>query len=282
GAGRAARLTSVTREEDPHVELVPIRFDLFEEALDAGEAAVAVVDESPLVFAELLVGRVEIEPEPLRRLDELTLVPLARRIRPRLHGAVGERASGVGHDAGLVVLEDVTEALALRARTQRVIEREEQGLGTLERDRAGRAAQVLRERAKTDAHDLDLEAPVAFAQRRFDRLADAAALRGGEDDAVEDDRHLAGAIERRGHGREVDHFAAHADARESPSRERCPELGRRLAGRERNPKTDHRPGALVHRKEYLLQTVRSVRGCRLSATRDMYPDHLGLHESHVV
>ena len=43
-AHRARRLRAVTREEHAHVQLVPVRLDLLEEAVDAGKLALALVD----------------------------------------------------------------------------------------------------------------------------------------------------------------------------------------------------------------------------------------------
>src|SRR2546430_3341904 len=49
------------------------------------------------------------------RLHQLALIPAAGRVCPRLDGAPGETQGAVRHHPGLVVLEHVAEALALRA-----------------------------------------------------------------------------------------------------------------------------------------------------------------------
>src|SRR2546425_4742877 len=127
-AHRAGRLRAVAREEHAHVQLVAVGLDLLEEAIDAGELAVAVVDEAALALAQPLPRNLEIYPGPPRRLHELALVPLAGRVRPRLDRARAEAEGAVANDERLLVLEDVAEALALRAGAERMVEREEQRL----------------------------------------------------------------------------------------------------------------------------------------------------------
>src|SRR6185503_2275178 len=126
---------------------------------------VALVDEGPLVLAELLPGARGIDAEPLRRLEQLALVPAAGGMRPRLHGAAGEAQRAVGHDQGLVVLQDVAEALALQAGAEWMVEREQQRLRALQRGAAGVAAKGLGEHAASAVHELDGQLPAALAQR---------------------------------------------------------------------------------------------------------------------
>ncbi len=170
------------------MELVAVRLDLLEEPLDARKPPVARVHELAGGLGQLLPRRRRVEPSPPRRLHQLTLVPPARRVRPRLHGALGEAPRAVRHHERLVVLEDVAESLALRARPQRVIEREQEGLRPIEAVAAAAAAQVLAEFMGGAADHLDRELSAALAQRRLDRLGDAGALRPIEHDAIEDHR----------------------------------------------------------------------------------------------
>src|SRR5205823_7769170 len=147
GANGAARLAAVAGEEDADVELVAIRLHLLEEALDAGELSLALVDELPLVRPERLPGPVHGDAAPARRLHQLALVPATGRVRPGLDGAVGETPRGIRHHEGLVVLEDVAEPLALGTGAERVVEREQERLRTLERHPAAGAAERFREAA---------------------------------------------------------------------------------------------------------------------------------------
>src|SRR5262249_47025508 len=146
-ANRAARLAAIAREEDPHVQLVAVALDLLEEAVDAGELALALVHEGALPLVQLLPRPRGIEAGALGRLEQLALVPLARGMRPRLHRAAGEAQRAVGHHQRLVVLEDVAEALALAAGAERMVEREQQGLRPLQRGAARAAPERLGEDA---------------------------------------------------------------------------------------------------------------------------------------
>src|SRR5205807_3844376 len=129
-----------------------------------------------------------------------------------------------------VVLEHVAEALALRARAERVVEREQERLRALERRAAPAAAEVLAEFACVAADDLDGEPAAALAQRRLDRLDDARPVRRLQHDAVEDyrDRLAVAEIRRRRSG-QVEHVAGDPHAGEAAPREIRPELGGRKA-----------------------------------------------------
>src|SRR5204863_5360639 len=175
-ADGAAGLAPVAGEEDADVELVAVGLDLLEEAVDAWEAVVALVHEPAPRLGELLPGRVRVEPVAPRRLEERLLVPLARRVRPRLHRALGKRARAVGDDERLVVFQDVAEPLALRAGAERMVEREEERLRPLEAGPAAAAAVILGEDTAALAEHLDLDPAAALAQRGLDRLGDAGAV----------------------------------------------------------------------------------------------------------
>src|SRR5262245_66591996 len=69
-AGRTARLTPVAGEEDPNVQLVTVRLDFLEEALDAGKVTVTRVHQLSLGFRERGVRLGGVETEASRRLDE--------------------------------------------------------------------------------------------------------------------------------------------------------------------------------------------------------------------
>src|SRR5262249_60458760 len=87
-----------------------------------------------------------------------------------------------------VVRRTVADALALRAGAERVVEREQERLRTLERFAAAAAAKVLAELPDGAADDLDRHLAPALAQRRLDRLDEARAVGRLEHDAIEDHR----------------------------------------------------------------------------------------------
>src|SRR5207302_6169504 len=168
-----------------HVELVAVRLGLLEESLDTGETRVALGDERAHPLGKGLPGRIGIHLVSPRRLHQLTLVPLARRVGPRLDGALREALTRVGDDAGLVVLQEVAEALALGTGAERMVEREEERLGPLEGGAAAAAAEVLGEDARGPVEHLDLYLPAALPQGRLDGLGAPRPVGGLEHGAVE-------------------------------------------------------------------------------------------------
>src|SRR2546430_5805080 len=178
------------------------------------------------------------------RLHQLALIPAGGRVCPRLDGAGGETQGAVRHHPGLVVLEHVAEALALRARAERMVEREQERLRALERGAAPAAAEVLAEFANDAADDLHRDLAATLAQRRLDRLDDARAMGRLQHDAVEDhrDRLPVAEIGRRRPG-DVEDLATDADAGEAAPREIRPELGGRQAGGHDEPEGGHRARA---------------------------------------
>src|SRR5262249_25897674 len=145
-------LGAVAGEEDPHVELVAVPFDLFEEPADAAEVVVAVLDPAPDLLGQLPVGDVDVDLAAPGDPEQLLLVPLAGRLPPGLDRAAGERERRIGNDARLVVAQEVPEPPALRTGAERVVEREEERLGTLEGDPAGVAAEALAEAEDRGPH----------------------------------------------------------------------------------------------------------------------------------
>src|SRR5262249_54920939 len=97
----ATRLAPVSRQEHPHVQLVAIRFDLFEEALDPGELAVPGVDELALVRVQGRIRLLRIDTMSSDGLDEFALVSPPRRVGPGLNGSRGQGAARVRHDESL-------------------------------------------------------------------------------------------------------------------------------------------------------------------------------------
>src|SRR3989475_6963858 len=112
-AGRARGLAPVARQKDAHVELVTVRLDLLEEPLDAGEAPVALVDERARLGGKRLPGRVGVELVPARGLQQRALIPLARGMRPRLDGPVGQALAPIAAARRLVAPQQLSETLAL-------------------------------------------------------------------------------------------------------------------------------------------------------------------------
>src|SRR5439155_27350562 len=98
------------------LDAAPIRPARLEDPSDAREAPDAGVDELARGRRQLLPRRFGVDLEPPGRLHQLALIPAAGRVCPRLDGAPGETQGAVRHHPGLVVLEHVAEALALRAR----------------------------------------------------------------------------------------------------------------------------------------------------------------------
>ena len=162
---------------------------------------------------------------PARRLHQLALVPLARRVSPGLDGAFREALAPVGNDARLVVSQNIAEALALGAGTQRVVERKEERLRPLEGGPAAAAAKVLGEDARGPTEHLDRHLPAALPQRRLDGLGDPRAVGGLEHDAVEHhrDRPVLREVRGRRCGEVVDH-AVHPHPSEAASVEARPQL----------------------------------------------------------
>src|SRR6267378_7367805 len=279
----AGGLGAVAREEDAHVQLVAVGLDLLEEAVDAGELAVAVIDERALALAEALPRDIQVHARAPRGADELALIPLARRVRPRLDRAGAEAERAIGDDERLVVLEDVAEALALRAGAQRVVEGEEQRLRPLERGAARPAAELLGERAPRGAHDVHRDPPAALAQRRLQRVHEARAAVGDQHDAIQHDVEL-GRAERGGRRRrQVHDLAVQADARESSAREGGPHLRRRHARRDRQRKSHEGPRAGVLAQQGVGDGRRRVvAGGGRPAGGAVHPADLRVEQSEVV
>ena len=203
-------------------------------------------------------GRVRIEARALGRLQQLALVPLAGGMRPRLHRAAAEAQRAVGHHQRLVVLEDVAEALALAARAERMVEREEQRLRPLERGAARAAAEGLGEHAAPAVDQLDRDLAAALAQRGLQRFHQAAALRArrarrgrARPRSCPPTRSGGGAARSTLH-------AVHQHAGEAAAGESGPQLGGRLAGRHRQREGDERARAGVLAQQRVGDGLRRV------------------------
>ena len=278
---RARRLAAIAREEHAHVELVAVRLDLLEEAVDAGELAVALVDERAVRLLQRFPRPRHVHAGALGRLEQLALVPLAGGMRPRLHGAVGQRARAIGHHQRLVVLEDVAEALALGAGAERMVEREQERLRPLQRGPAAAAAERLGEHPPAGVEQLDRDLAAALAQRTLHRLHEALALAGVEHQPVEHDGDGAvpGVRRRRG---EIAGTAVDEHAREAAPREARPQLGWRQPGRHRQRKRDERAGAGVLAQQRVGDGLRRVRGGRAATLRAVNAADLRVEQPQVV
>ena len=243
------------------MELVAVRLDLLEEARDAGEAAVARVDERARRVGKLLPGRIGVQLVPARGLQQLALIPLAGGMRPGLDGALRQALAPIGHDERFVVSQDIAEALALGAGAERVVEREEERLRPLECLPAAAAAEVLGEDARGPIEHLDVDLPSALPQRRLDRLGDPCAVRGLEHDAVQDHRDRPVLGEVRGRRRcQVVERAVHAHAREAAPVQARPQLRRRQRPGHREPERDVSARAGMLAEERADDRLGRVRG----------------------
>ena len=278
-ADRARRLAAVAREEHAHVQLVAVRLDLLEESIDAGEPAVALVDEGALGLAERVPRPRHVDAGAPGGFQQLALVPPARRVRPRLHGAAGERPRAIGHHQRLVVLEDVAEALALGAGAERMVEREQERLRPLQRGPAAAAAERLGEHPPAGVEQLDRDMAAALAQRTLHRLHEALALAGVEPVEHDGDGAVPGVRRRRG---EIAGTAVDEHAREAAPREARPQLGWRQPGRHRQRKRDERAGAGVLAQQRVGDGLRRVRGGRAATLRAVNAADLRVEQPQVV
>ena len=132
-------------EEDPDVLLVPLLLQILQEREDPDVASLAAVEQLPPV------GGLELVP---RRLSDRRRAPgvleqhlparLVAGLGPRVDGAVGQAALGIGHDERLVVLQHGAEAVAGGAGAARVVEGEEGGGDGRGRGVAGAAGRRTR------------------------------------------------------------------------------------------------------------------------------------------
>src|SRR3990172_782762 len=183
--GRARELTSIAAEQDTDVELVTVLFEVLEEPCDARELLISVVHPFASLRRQLAVRASDIDLMSLRGFQQLPLKPPPRRVPPRLHGPIGQTSRIVGNHKRLVVAEDVAEPFAFRTGAERMVEREEKGFRLRERQVAGMASVVKAIRRGLTIHEFNDAAPLAFAQRDFERFGDPPALSRIELDAIQ-------------------------------------------------------------------------------------------------
>ncbi len=142
-AGRARLVSAVAAQEHADLDLVLLRLEPAEEAHHAGELLVALEDEAAVLLRERAPGHVERDApatgEPPQLGERAAVVGLV----PGLDRAAGEALRLVGDDELLVDLDEVPEAVAGRAGSEGVVEREEPGLRFLEGPPAARAVEPL-------------------------------------------------------------------------------------------------------------------------------------------
>ena len=265
------------------MELVAVGLHFLEKAADTGERPVALVDQRALRRRQLRVRRVDVDTAPLRRPQQLALVPLARGRGPWLDRAVGEAPRRIRDHERLVVSQDVAETLALRACAERVIEGEEQRSRALDRDVAGGAAELAGEDARAAADHVDPEPPRAFEQRRLDGLGDPLPLTLVEDHAVEDDVDLPDVGQcRRGRRREIEHRAVDRDAGEAATGEIRPEPSGFDSRRHGLRMAEQRPGARVLGQQRVDDAIHRVTLDETTAARAMHAADFGVQESQVI
>src|SRR5437868_2006917 len=119
---RARLVAAVLRQLHADVDLVLLRLQPLEEALDPVPLPAAVVEEVPLRGRQLLDRHVEAQPVFLRRfLEVLVAILVARRV-PRRDRQLVEAQGVVGDHLLHVDADDPAVALALRAGAERRVE----------------------------------------------------------------------------------------------------------------------------------------------------------------
>src|SRR5208283_219253 len=120
-AFRAQRVAAVTAEEDAHMQLVLLGFQVRKKAADE------IVYQLALVVRQVGEGRAETH-FPARRLAEIAEPRAELGFTPRIDRAIVERQRFIGNHAVQVEIDRVAEALAARAGAGRRIETEQNRL----------------------------------------------------------------------------------------------------------------------------------------------------------
>jgi hypothetical protein len=113
----------VLPQENSDVLLIPFLLEILEKRKNSLVAARSGIEEQVAVRGRQLLPRlVHRDPFPLRELRESTSLVLIARLRPRIDRTIAQRARRVGNHQCFVVLENRAEAVALAARTARIVE----------------------------------------------------------------------------------------------------------------------------------------------------------------
>ena len=127
------------------MHLVFLALEASEKTANALVALVAVHDEPPLLGGEILPWHVEPYRGRAGRTFQLGEIRAVVRLGPRLNGALLDRLGRVGDHQVHIQLDDVAKSMARRARTERVVEREQPRLRRLVGQVTGSALEPLRE-----------------------------------------------------------------------------------------------------------------------------------------
>ena len=116
----------ILAQEDSDVLPIALLLEVFEEREDSLVAARPCAQQQlPLSRSELVPRAIYRNSFTLRELCQEAPLVVVTRFCPGVDRPVTQRAIGVGNHQRLVVLEDGAESVALRARTARVVEREQ-------------------------------------------------------------------------------------------------------------------------------------------------------------
>ncbi len=145
--GTAARLAglvpAIPAEEHAHVDFVFLLLEEPEEPRDALESSVALDHEAPIGLGQGVPGRVKRTGlgSLATRLSSAQRRSVVR-LGPRFDGPAVEGLRRIRHDEVHVQFDHVAEAMAGRARAERVVEREQPGLRDLVRHAARRGTRI--------------------------------------------------------------------------------------------------------------------------------------------
>src|SRR4029079_13709897 len=120
---RTCEVSAVTAQEHTDVHLVFLPLEPAEETADAIVVVTAFDDESLLLISQARPRNVQPELRHTGRSFQFRELGPVVRFAPRLDRALRDRFGRIGHDQIHVELDDVAEAVAGRARTERVVER---------------------------------------------------------------------------------------------------------------------------------------------------------------
>ena len=161
-AAGTREVSAISAEKHADVYLVFLALEPAEEPADpfvaltrACRRVVAPVDDEPLlVGGQLGPGDVEAHFAFSRGPFQLGQLSAVVRLAPRLDGALADRLRRIGDDEIHVELDDVAEAVAGRARAERVVEREQPRLRIFVGDPARAAVEALGEDDRNGIRDL--------------------------------------------------------------------------------------------------------------------------------
>ena len=175
---RAQRVAAVTAEEDAHVQLVFLGFQVSEEAADE------IVHQLALFAGQVGEGRAKAH-LAAGGLAEIAEPRAEFRLRPGVDRAIIERKRFVGNHPVQVEIDGVAEALAARAGADRRVEAEQNGLRDCEFHAARLALELLVEAQRPGRRGGAFEDYfTSLAITDFDRIDQALMQAGADRDAI--------------------------------------------------------------------------------------------------